>query len=91
MEACGCFDHRAEVTAVATGGEACKMHRVVIVGGGVGGLVTATHPARRLSGSDKAVGLSVDANRGFRIDPGFVKRTRSLCAPLGELSDESYS
>jgi NADH dehydrogenase FAD-containing subunit len=69
------------------------MHRVVIVGGGVGGLVTATHPARRLSGSDKAVGLSVDANRGFRIDPGFVKRTsgRSLCAPIGELSDESYS
>ena len=30
------------MTAVTAAGEALKMHRIVIVGGGIGGLVTAT-------------------------------------------------
>jgi NADH dehydrogenase len=45
------------------------MHRIVIVGGGIGGLVTATHLARKLRGSDKAEVLLVDRNRAHVWKP----------------------
>jgi NADH dehydrogenase len=38
------------------------MHRIVIIGGGIGGMVTATHLARRLGRSGKAEVVLVDRN-----------------------------
>jgi len=45
------------------------MHRIVIVGGGIGGLVTATRLARKPRGSDKAEVLLVDRNRAHVWKP----------------------
>jgi NADH dehydrogenase len=44
-------------------------HRIVIVGGGIGGMVTATHLARRLRGSSKAEVLLIDRNRAHVWKP----------------------
>ncbi|MGH9454604.1 MAG: NAD(P)/FAD-dependent oxidoreductase, partial [Terriglobia bacterium] len=46
-----------------------KLHRIVIVGGGIGGLVTATHLVRRLGRSGKAEVLLVDRNRAHVWKP----------------------
>ena len=46
-----------------------ELHRIVIVGGGMGGLVTATHLARRLRGSGKAEILLIDRNRAHVWKP----------------------
>ncbi|MGH6793673.1 MAG: FAD-dependent oxidoreductase [Methylocella sp.] len=48
------------MTAVTAAEQGHKLHRIVIVGGGIGGLVTATHLARRLRRSGKAEVLLVD-------------------------------
>jgi NADH dehydrogenase len=46
-----------------------KLHRIVIVGGGIGGLVTATDLARRLGRSGKAEVLLIDRNRAHVWKP----------------------
>jgi NADH dehydrogenase len=46
-----------------------RLHRIVIVGGGIGGLVTATHLVRRLGRSGKAEILLVDRNRAHVWKP----------------------
>jgi NADH:ubiquinone reductase (H+-translocating) len=46
-----------------------RLHRIVIVGGGIGGLVTATHLVRRLGRSGKAEVLLVDRNRAHVWKP----------------------
>ena len=38
------------------------MHQVVVVGGGIAGIVTATHLARRLRGTDRAGVILIDHN-----------------------------
>ena len=39
-----------------------SIHHVVVVGGGIGGIVTATHLARRLRGTDRAGVILIDHN-----------------------------
>jgi NADH:ubiquinone reductase (H+-translocating) len=54
---------------MTTPGEGRRPHRIVIVGGGIGGLVTATHLVRRLARSGKAEVLLVDRNRAHVWKP----------------------
>jgi NADH:ubiquinone reductase (H+-translocating) len=54
---------------MTTPGQEHRPHRIVIVGGGIGGLVTATHLVRRLARSRKAEVLLVDRNRAHVWKP----------------------
>ena len=63
------------------------MHRIVIAGGGIGGLVTATHLARELRGSDKAQVVLVDRNRAHVWKP----MLHTFAAGTSDYADENVS
>jgi NADH dehydrogenase len=57
------------MTARAGGNQGHELHRIVIVGGGIGGLVAATHLARKLRRSGRAEVLLIDRNRAHVWKP----------------------
>jgi NADH dehydrogenase len=63
------------------------MHRIVIVGGGIGGMVTATHLARRLGRSDKAEVILVDRNLAHVWKP----MLHTFAAGTSDYADEKIS
>ncbi len=52
------------------------MHRIVVVGGGIAGIVTATHLSRRLTRSKTAEILLTDHNRAAHALSGSAARVR---------------
>jgi NADH:ubiquinone reductase (H+-translocating) len=64
-----------------------ELHRIVIVGGGIGGLVTATHLARRLGRSGKAEVLLIDRNRAHVWKP----MLHTFAAGTSDYAEENVS
>jgi len=57
------------MTSMAATKQGHELRRVVIVGGGIAGLVAATHLARKLGRSDKAEVFPIDRNRAHVWKP----------------------
>ncbi len=83
----GCVVHVVEVTAMVAAEQGHELHRIVIVGGGIGGLVTATHLARRLRRSGKTEVLLVDRNWAHVWKP----MLHVFAAGMSDYADENVS